>query len=196
MESRSNKRSLFTDHDINNILTCQFLTDITEHNWRRFNSFFVRSVHSMNRKLLVMTQCVDCIFCKESSTVDRAMVDNLDQSIIFILNRRVEDADQAVCRAGKEPIRKSWVELQFCYVVVVRFDRLPSRFRSTCIPDKRQLSTCVISRNRIQWRRLPYRYDCLRLYKFSSARYVIRPATSQRSHRPMLFYRSISLPFL
>lgn len=44
--------------------------------------------------------------------VHGAMVDDLDQSVVFVCDGCVVDVDQAICASGEEDVVAGWVELK------------------------------------------------------------------------------------
>lgn len=48
-----------------------------------------------------MAQSVDCILGQEAGVMHGAVVDDLQQSIVFVLDVDVVEVDEAVCAAGE-----------------------------------------------------------------------------------------------
>lgn len=75
-------------------------------------SLLVRIRGGMDGEDLVVTQGVDGLFVKKSGMVDGAVVDHLDESVIFVSDGCVVDIDEAVCASGEEEVVAGWVELE------------------------------------------------------------------------------------
>lgn len=50
--------------------------------------------------------------------VHGAVVDDLDQGVIFVCDGGVVDIDQAICAPGEEDVVADWVELKLSYSVI------------------------------------------------------------------------------
>lgn len=64
------------------------------------------------RELLVVAESVDGALGDEPCMVDRAVVDHLHESFVFVRDGGVIDIDQSVRATGKQDITARWVILK------------------------------------------------------------------------------------
>lgn len=136
--------SLITHTQLRDILAAERLSNIPKLHRLRILGLLIWVRSGMNGENLVMTQSVDGPFIEESCVVDGAVVDHLDESVVFVGNGCVVDIDEAVRASGEEEIVVGWVELKLYHqhllffewgidwmylsdVVIVAFDILKSR---------------------------------------------------------------------
>ena len=88
----------------------------------------------MDGKVLIVTQCIDCSVAQEAGLVDRAMVHNLKERVVFFCDVGVENAYQTINSTTQEMIGPPVMELETCNVVVV-FCIHPSFLVLAAIPE-------------------------------------------------------------
>lgn len=59
-----------------------------------------------------MAQGVYGLLVEESGMVDGAVVDHLDESVVFVCDGCVVDVDETVCASGEEEVASGWVKLE------------------------------------------------------------------------------------
>lgn len=129
---------------IGHILTLQLAADVAKVG--HGGPLLVRLFEIEDGKLLVVRQRVDFGRTQEAGMVHRAVVEGLDDDIVFVNDTGVIDVDKAIGRAGKEYVwALRWVEAQLRHVVAVHFGVLDALGRGAPdVPDgKSEKTSCV-----------------------------------------------------
>lgn len=110
--NRKMRLPLTTHTQLSNILATQGLSDIPELHRLRILGLLVRIRSGMDGEDLVVAQSIDGSFVEESGMVDGAVVDHLDESVVFVCDGCVVDVDEPVRASREEEVVAGWVELE------------------------------------------------------------------------------------